>query len=870
MSRGRGRGGPRRTIDDDDDNEGSFSSNPFVNRPRPSTNSYNNDDNDDEQNHDFPSYWNFYFPGESYFDTCTEEAKEFINNFELFFKEMSSDANDSTLNDTNIGENKKKLLQCTMGDAGEKLLHLDYNLIKNVVPNLSEELYSKPNGTISRIEVAAHKAFSTPQENDLIKHTVRIYNFDRIMALKNFKSPQIGKFVCVKGTVVRVSNIKQVATQMSFECQKCHAIMKRHFVENTFNPPIRCKNKNCKSKKFEPNRYNAVTADWQRIRIQEIIEKDVAPSRNGEFAGDDPYEAGRMPRTVDCEISKDLVESCVPGDQVTVCGVIKVISTDQNAEGGGFRGGNSRGKSNCMYLLYLEGNSVSNSKNNSDKMSKKNNSSSSAMGDPTEFSLNDLFLVKEIAAQDNLFHLIVNSVCPAIYGHEVVKAGLALSLFGGVQRYTNTKHKLPVRGDPHLLIVGDPGLGKSQLLTAVSHVAPRGVYVCGNTTTTSGLTVTVVKDQGSGDFSLEAGALVLADQGCCCIDEFDKMRSEHQALLEAMEQQSISIAKAGIVCNLPARCSVMAAANPVGGHYNRAKTVSENLKISPALLSRFDLIFILLDSPDELRDELLSNHVMSLHVKTQNKTQRKDPSFTQMPQTQLMSSVDKKKSLKERLVKEKSFEHLPAMFLRKYIAYARKYCHPKLSDEAKDVLQRFYMSLREKHQSSDSTPITTRQLESLVRLAQGRAKLELREVVTIQDAFDVVEIMQESMYDILTDEFGQVDFRRNAGSTKGRDVNRFIDDLTRRGNHEGRSTFSKAELFHIYKNELHMDGTHFEKFIEKLNFDGYFIKTSPNGYKLTTCVEATTPSRGRASGGSMRSLPENHHSSVPPGTFYDY
>jgi DNA helicase MCM8 len=378
-------------------------------------------------------------------------------------------------------------------------------------------------------------------------------------------------------------------------------------------------------------------------------------------------------------------------------------------------------------------------------------------------------MIREVAAQDNLFHFIVNSVCPAIYGHEIVKAGLALSLFGGVQRFTNVKHKLPVRGDPHLLIVGDPGLGKSQLLSAVSHIAPRGVYVCGNTTTTSGLTVTVVKDQGSGDFSLEAGALVLADQGCCCIDEFDKMRNEHQALLEAMEQQSISIAKAGIVCNLPARCSVIAAANPVGGHYNRAKTVSENLKISPALLSRFDLIFILLDSPDDVRDDLLSSHVMGLHQKTQPKTQN-GHSFSQVQTQMTLDSNQPRKKLAERLAvtPKSNFEPLPAVCLRKYIAYARKYVHPKLSEEAKLVLQEFYMTLRKKHQSSDSTPITTRQLESLVRLAQGRAKLELREIVTEQDALEVVEIMKESMYDILTDEYGQVDFRRNAGATKSR------------------------------------------------------------------------------------------------------
>jgi len=162
--------------------------------------------------------------------------------------------------------------------------------------------------------------------------------------------------------------------------------------------------------------------------------------------------------------------------------------------------------------------------------------------------------------------------------------------------------------------VGDPGLGKSQMLTSCAAAAPVSVFVCGNTSTSSGLTVTLSRDgSSSGDFALEAGALVMADQGVCCIDEFDKMSNQHQALLEAMEQQSVSIAKSGVVCSLPARTGVLAAANPVGGHYNKAKTVSENLRLNPALLSRFDLVFILVDKPDPEMDGMLSEHIMRLH-----------------------------------------------------------------------------------------------------------------------------------------------------------------------------------------------------------------------------------------------------------------
>ena len=187
--------------------------------------------------------------------------------------------------------------------------------------------------------------------------------------------------------------------------------------------------------------------------------------------------------------------------------------------------GRGRNKDKCMFLLYIYANSINNS---------KGNKAGTEGGLAMDFTMKDLYAIEEIQSEENLFRLLVGSLCPSIYGHELVKAGLVLGLFGGSQKYTNDKNRIPVRGDPHILVVGDPGLGKSQMLQAAANIAPRSVYVCGNTTTTSGLTVTLSKEGGSGDYALEAGALVLADQGCCCIDEFDKMTSQHQALLEAM------------------------------------------------------------------------------------------------------------------------------------------------------------------------------------------------------------------------------------------------------------------------------------------------------------------------------------------------
>ncbi|XP_020596573.1 probable DNA helicase MCM8, partial [Phalaenopsis equestris] len=285
------------------------------------------------------------------------------------------------------------------------------------------------------------------------------------------------------------------------------------------------------------------------------------------------YEEGRVPRTVECELTLDLVDSCIPGDDVTVTGIIKVINNYMD-----IGGGKSKAKNQGLYYLYLEAVSVRNSKSYSvseEYHPRNSETKSNMLYDLHTFSQRDLEFIVKFSGEygPDIFRQIVQSFCPSIYGHEFVKAGITLALFGGVQKYSMDENKVPVRGDIHVIIVGDPGLGKSQLLQAAATVSPRGIYVCGNATTNAGLTVTIVKDHMTSDYAFEAGAMVLADGGLCCIDEFDKMSAEYQALLEAMEQQCVSIAKAGLVASLSARASVLAAANPVGGHYKSVPLV---------------------------------------------------------------------------------------------------------------------------------------------------------------------------------------------------------------------------------------------------------------------------------------------------------
>ncbi|KNC75299.1 hypothetical protein SARC_12173, partial [Sphaeroforma arctica JP610] len=445
----------------------------------------------------------------------------------------------------------------------------------------AEEISEKPDKILPMVGLAIHQVvhnyfLSYVSAAGLQKIEVVLYNYTPMTSLRTLTSSSIGRFVSIKGTVVRVSNIKPRVTCMTFSCPMCGESQAQLFTDGTYEVPQTCSTFQCKGKKFEPERTSAdtVTTDYQTIRIQEMVSNN-------------KKESGRIPRTIECELSGCMLDTVTPGDIVHATGEVKVTSVDEGA-------GRKKNKS-AMYLLYISINSVTSTKT---KTSNKIDSSSG-------FSMADLYGIEEIQTHEQLFRLLVHSISPSIYGHEMIKAGLVLALFASGQKFADDKNRIPIRGGTHVLIVGDPGLGKSQMLQAVSDIAPRSVYVCGNTATAAGLTVSLVRDgSGSGDYALEAGALVLADQGCCCIDEFDKMGTDHQSLLEAMEQQSISIAKAGIVCTLPARTSIIAAANPIGGHYNTGRTVCENLKMPAPLLSRFDLIFILLDKPDEEMDQV--------------------------------------------------------------------------------------------------------------------------------------------------------------------------------------------------------------------------------------------------------------------------
>ncbi|CAM1325469.1 MCM8 (predicted) [Pycnogonum litorale] len=688
--------------------------------------------------------------------------------------------------------------------------------------NLSQLMLDDPTLIVNTIGLAMHQilcedagisnldTFQASLEAIFPIINCRIINYEPLTSLKNLKANTYGRFVAVNGTVIRASNLRPMCTVMTFECVTCSSQQTLNQPDGKYTLPKKCTERECKGKTFVPllTAKTTHTIDWQSIRLQELFD-------------DEDHESGGIPRTIDCELTNDLADSCVPGDVVTVCGIVKV----NNSEDG--RGRVNKDRS--MFVLYIKANSLTKCK------------SGQQLGlDLDEMCIDDLYSIQEIQATNNLFRLVVQSLCPAIYGHEMIKAGLVLALLGGTTKHVNDENYIPIRGDIHVLVVGDPGLGKSQILQACSNLAPRGVFVCGNSTSTSGLTVTLTKETGSSDYSLEAGALVLADRGCCCIDEFDKMGTQHQALLEAMEQQCISIAKAGIVCSLPARTSILAAANPSGGSYNKAKTVCENLKMSGAILSRFDLVFILLDKCDEEHDSRLSEHVMLIHSRQNvagNSSQSRSAYNLRLPDS-LSSSCLGGNSLRGRLKFQpgESYNSIPTGLLRKYIAYARHYVKPKLSPEAASVIQEFYIHLRKQHHTYDSIPITTRQAESLLRLTEARAKLDLREIATKDDANDVIELMKYSMIDTYSDESGEIDFRRSqhgSGMSKQKQMKSFLAILNRLSEQTSDKLFTVQQM-----KQLISDGRipvkDFDDFLENLNTHGFLLKKGSNVYKLHT------------------------------------
>ncbi len=395
---------------------------------------------------------------------------------------------------------------------------------------------------------------------------------------------------------------------------------------------------------------------------------------------------GQLPRTLSIKlVGKEIVDVARPGDDVSAVGQVRAQPPTLPGVG-----------KLRTFLLHLDANSI-------EVLGKE---PETAMPSPEEEEK-----ILELAKDPWIHQKIINSIAPSIYGYDHIKEAIMYLLFGGVGK---NLPDITIRGEMNALLVGDPGTAKSQLLQYVSRIAPRGLYTSGRGTTAAGLTAAVIREKGGG-MSLEAGALVLADKGIACIDEMDKMRPEDRvAIHEAMEQHTVSVAKGGIVATLNARTAILAAANPTLGRYEPHRTVAENISLPVTILSRFDLIFVLRDVPNKESDSKMSMHILELH--------RKGSSPVEPP--------------------------IPAELLRKYISYAKSF-KPVLTTDALKRINDFYLAMRSASEAEGSpVAITARQLESLVRTAEARARAALKKEVQAEDAEAAIAIMKRSLEEV--------------------------------------------------------------------------------------------------------------------------
>lgn len=683
-------------------------------------------------------------------------------------------------------------------EGAESVFAFDFQVFCDAIPlsDFDRVLHHQPLKAIACVSLACVLAMlrlrvTPPAE----RVRAQFFNVKPSLPIASVKSDVSGKFVELTGSIVRASSIRPLVVQCDFECLKCGEILCEPFVDGHFHYPKRCVASRCRSLKFELKRRTAVTVDHQRVKLQAL---DCAST-----------EPGRMPATIEVELRGPLVDAAVPGDVVRVAGVV----SSQNAEHLAGRGG--RRANECgLFVLYLLANSVHNSREGSGELQ-----------GGLRFSRAELRMVRRVASEPFPLALLVASLAPSIFGQPLVKLGLLLGIAGGSARRT----EVPVRADPHVLVVGDPGLGKSQMLSAAARAAPRGVYVCGNAATASGLTVTAYKE--GREVGLEAGALVLSDRGVCCLDEFDKMASQHSALLEAMEQQRVSIAKSGVVASLSTRCAVLAAANPTGGTYNRRLSVTENLRMSAALLSRFDLIFILVDDPDGTRDRALSRHLINMYTSADPAEPTGAIVLHDCARPRPAEDAAEDETLQQRLRRTcKAYGAgtplLPEEMLRRYLSYARTFCQPRLTPAAAAVLQDEYLRLRREARGGRSTPVTTRQLESLVRLAEARAKVELRSAVTAEDARDVVMLMQEGMLDAFLEASHDAGLGlggRRGGGGLGRRLKAFVAKLHAAAKRRSSNLFSVSEL-REHAAAIGVKAFDFDNFLEVLRHECYLLR----------------------------------------------
>ncbi len=553
---------------------------------------------------------------------------------------------------------------------------------------LLQELISRPEAVIAHAEEGLARAYNI-YNVDLEGCRVRFVNLPQHVRrnIRNIRSGQIGRFVAIEGIIRKATEVKPRIVEAVFECDNCakkiRVQQETSILQTNVVKPHECPA--CKSKRVRLLSEESIKIDSQRIKIQEYPEN---------------LRGGEQPLTIDVLIEGDIAGRLNPGDRVVINGIVR----------------DEYRKKSYAELVYIYANSFEVLQQEYEDI---------------EITDADRERILELSREHNIHEKIARSIAPAIYGHEDIKLAIALQLFGGIPK------KLPdgteLRGDIHILLVGDPGVAKSKIIKYIHRIAPRSVLVTGKGASAAGLTASAVRDELDGRWTAEAGALVLADKGICVVDELDKMRSEDRdAMHDALEDQVVAINKAGLNVTFRTRCSLLAAANPKFSRFDRYLPLAEQIDLPASLISRFDLIFTVLDEPDRERDREVSLQIITNHDSPEEVRPAIEPEL-----------------------------------LRKYIAYARQnITRVRLSEEAKRIIVDFYVELRSKAKQGP-VPVTARQIEALIRLAEASAKLRLSDVVSREDAELAIRLVLKSLEQIALDpETGELDIDYVMGTPK--------------------------------------------------------------------------------------------------------
>merc|ERR1719367_2334770 len=596
------------------------------------------------------------------------------------------------------GHNLYKEKIRTMCEQNGASFEVDYNILASEYQVLAYFLPEAPTEMLQIFDSAAKSVvLSMFPRYELIQKEihVRITELPLVEELRSLRQLHLNQLIRTGGVVTASTGVLPQLSLIKYDCNKCNYVL-GPFTQAQFQEvkPGTCPE--CQSQgPFQVNMELTLYKNYQRITIQE------SPGK---------VTAGRLPRSKDAILLGDLCDSCRPGDEIELTGVYTNNYDGSLNTNNGFP----------VFATVIMANHI---------LRKDDSNATKNLTD------DDVKAIMTLSKDERIGECIMASIAPSIFGHDDIKRALALSIFGGEPKNPGGKHK--VRGDLKILCCGDPGTAKSQFLKYVEKTAPRTVYAAGKGASAVGLTAYVQRSPITREWTLEAGALVLADKGVCLIDEFDKMNdSDRTSIHEAMEQQTISISKAGIVTQLQARCSVIAAANPIGGRYDPSMTFSENVDLTEPILSRFDILCVVRDTVDPVADEHLARFVVASHMKNHPRATAADAENMKKTEEQLAASSNLA-----------GVEKIPQELLKKYVIYARQKFHPKLHQMDQEKVAKMYSELRRESMATGSIPITVRHIESMIRMAEAHAKMHLREVVSESDESVAKRVMLESFID---------------------------------------------------------------------------------------------------------------------------